>query len=77
MQQESEGGNFLLAAAEIFKQSPPVPIFRVFSLTKDVYQKSGKSVLDMLLSPRSLIVLLILRKGKEIIAEDQEDLREE
>ena len=77
MQQESEGSNFLLAAAEVFKQSPSVLIFRVFSLTKDFCQKSGQSVLDMFLSLRSLIALFILRKGKEIIVEDQEDLREQ
>lgn len=52
-------------------------IFGVFSLTKGSCQKSKQSVLDMLLSKRSLIVLLTLSKGKEIIAEDKEDLREE
>lgn len=77
MQQEFEGSNFLRAAAEVFKQSPLGSIFRVFSLTKDSCQKSKQSVLDILLSIRSLIVHLILRKGKEIIAEDKEDLREE
>lgn len=77
MQQESEGSNFLLAAAEVFKQSPPVSIFSVFSLTKGFCQKSGQSVLDMFLSLRSLIVLFILWKGEEIIVEGQKNLREE
>lgn len=77
MQQESERINFLLAADKVLKQSPPASIFRMFSLTKDFCQKPGQPVLDMFLSLRSLTVLFILRKGKEIIVEDQEDLREE
>lgn len=77
MQQEFEGSNFLRAAAEVFKQSPLGSIFRVFSLTKDSCQKSKQSVLDVLLSIRNLIDLLILWAGKEIIAKDKKDLREE
>lgn len=76
MQQEFEGSNFLWAAAEVFKQSPLGSIFRVFSLTKDSCQKSKQSVLDVLLSIRNLIDLLILWAGKEIIAKDKKDLRE-
>lgn len=49
----------------------------MFSLAKDSCQKSKQSALDILLSIRSLIVLLILRKGREIIAKDKEDLIEE
>lgn len=67
MQEEFEGSNFLWAAAEVCKQSPLRSIFRVFSLTKVSCQKSKQSVLDILLSIRSVIVLLILKKGKEII----------
>lgn len=67
MQQEFEGSNFLRAAAKILKQSPLGSIFRVFSLTKDSCQKSKQSVLDVLLSIRNLIDLLILWAGKEII----------
>lgn len=76
MQQEFEGSNFLQAAAEVFKQSPLGSIFRVFSLTKDSCQKSKQSVLDVLLSIRNLIDLLILWAGKEIIAKDKKYLRE-
>lgn len=67
MQEEFEGSNFLQAAAEVFKQSPLGSIFSVFSLTKESCQKSKQSILDILFSIRSGIVLLILKKGKEII----------
>jgi len=76
MQQESEGRNFLLGATGVFKLSPPVSIFMVFSLTKDLCEKSGQSVLDMFLNLRSLMIFFILRKLKEIVVGDQ-DLREE
>lgn len=65
MQQEFEGSNFLWAAAEVFKQHPLGLIFCVFTLTKDSCQKSKQPVLDLVFSIKSLLVLLILRKGKE------------
>lgn len=76
MQEEFEGSNFVWVAAEVFKQNPLEPIFWLFTLTKNSCQKSKQSFLDILLSIRSLIVLLILRKDKEIIAEDKEDFIE-
>lgn len=48
-----------------------------YSLSEEFHQTSPQSVLDICLCLRSLIFLFILRKGRQVIDEDQDDLRDE